>query len=166
MTRLAVAVATFLLAEPTMTLVHRFAFHGPLWCEHESHHAHPSERRIVRNDLLWIWPLLASAALIAFGGPVLGGVGIGGAAYVAAYIFAHDGIAHARFPVPRSVRRMTVFRIIAQTHRLHHRRGRRGKGAPPFGVYLAPLEHRWGLLVRYTSPTRLCAPVRHARVAN
>ena len=86
MTLVAVAVATLLLAEPTMTLVHRFVFHGPLWCEHETHHVHLSARRIVRNDLLWIWPLLAPAALVAFGGPVLVGIGIGGAAYVAAYI--------------------------------------------------------------------------------
>ncbi len=155
MVALATAIATFLLAEPVMTVVHRFVFHGPLWCEHESHHAHPTSRRIVRNDLLWTWPLLVSAVLVMFGGPVLAGLGIGGALYVAAYIFAHDGVAHGRFPVPRFIRRMTVFRIIAQTHRLHHRTR---VGAPPFGVYLAPLEHRWGLLVRYTPPTKLCGP--------
>lgn len=150
---LVVALATFVLAEPMMTLVHRFVFHAPLWCEHESHHAHPTARHIVRNDLLWTWPLLASAALVVFGGPVLAGLAIGGALYVAAYIFAHDGVAHGRFPVPRVVRRMTVFRVIARTHRLHHRSR---VGAPPFGVFLAPLEHRWQLLVRYTPPTKLC----------
>jgi hypothetical protein len=152
---LAVALITLVLAEPVMTLVHRFIFHGPLRCEHESHHVRPTARRIVRNDLLWLWPLLGSAVLVAFGSPVLAGVGIGGAVYVAVYIFAHDGVAHGRFPVPSWVRRMTVFRIIAQTHRLHHRSR---VGAPPFGVYLAPLEHRWGLLVRYTPPTKLCGP--------
>jgi beta-carotene 3-hydroxylase len=138
-----------------MTLVHRFVFHGPLWCEHESHHADPTARHIVRNDVLWTWPLLASAALVAFGGPALAGLGIGGALYVAAYIFAHDGVAHGRFPVPRWVSRMTVLRVIARTHRLHHRSH---GGAPPFGVYLAPLEHRWKLLVRYTPPTKVCGP--------
>jgi hypothetical protein len=51
-----VAVATFVLAEP-LTLIHRLLFHGPLWCEHRSHHAHPNARRVVRNDLLWLWPL-------------------------------------------------------------------------------------------------------------
>ena len=152
---LVAAIVTLILAEPLMTLVHRFVFQGPLWCEHESHHAHPTVRRIVRNDLLWVWPLLGSVVLIAVGGPVLAGVGMGGAAYVAAYIFAHDGVAHGRFPVPRAVRRLTVFRIIAQTHRLHHRTR---TGAHPFGVYLAPLEQRWGLLVRYTPPTKLCGP--------
>jgi len=152
----AVVALTVLLAEPLMTVVHRFVFHGPLWCEHESHHAYPTARRVVRNDALWIWPLLVSAALVVFGGRMVAGVGLGGALYVAAYIFAHDGVAHGRFPVPRFVRRMTVFRIIAQTHRLHHRTR---VGAPPFGVYLAPLEHRWGILVRYTPPTKLCAPL-------
>jgi beta-carotene 3-hydroxylase len=153
MVLLAVAVATLALAEPLMTLVHRYVFHGPLWCEHESHHAHPTARRIVRNDLLWLWPLGVSAALVMFGGPALAGLGIGGVLYVVAYIFAHDGVAHGRFPVPRLVRRATIFRVIAQTHRLHHRTR---VGAPPFGVYLAPLEHRWRLLVDYTPPTKIC----------
>ena len=154
---LTVALATLVLAEPLMTVVHRFAFHGPLWCEHRSHHAHPTARRIVRNDLLWVGPLLVSAALITIGGPVCVGVGVGGAAYVAAYVFAHDGVSHGRFWVPRAVRRLTVFRIIAQTHRLHHRGGRDGAGAPPFGVYTAPLEHRWRLLADYRPPTKLCS---------
>ena len=157
---LAVAVATMILAEPAMTVVHRYVFHGPLWCEHESHHTHPTVRRIVRNDLLWIWPLLAAALLVAIGGAVPAGLGIGGAAYVGAYIFAHDGVAHGRFPVPRWVRRLSVLRIIAQTHRLHHRTP---TGAHPFGVYLAPLEHRWGLLVHYTPPTKVCGPSHAAR---
>ena len=159
MTTFLVALATHVLAEPLMTLVHRFVFHGPLWCEHESHHAHPNSRRIVRNDLLWSWPLLASVAMVLFGSSVLAGLGIGGVLYVAAYIFAHDGVAHGRFWVPRAVRRMSVFRIIAKTHRLHHRGGAGGVGAPPFGVYLAPLEHRWGILTNYTPPTKLCGPV-------
>lgn len=141
-----------------MTLVHRFVFHGPLWCEHRSHHAHPGARRIVRNDLLWVGPLFAAATLVIFGGPILVGAGIGGAVYVAAYVFAHDGVAHGRFRVPRRIRRMTVFRVIAQTHRLHHRGGRDGVGAPPFGVYTAPLEYRWRMLARYTPPTKVCAP--------
>ena len=150
---LAVAAVTFAVAEPVMTLVHRFLFHGPLWCEHESHHTHPTARRLVRNDLLWAWPLLGSAILVAVGGPVLAGLGIGGALYVVAYVFAHDGVAHGRFAVPRSVRRLAMFRVIARTHRLHHRTR---TGAHPFGVYLAPLERRWGLLVRYTPPTKPC----------
>jgi sterol desaturase/sphingolipid hydroxylase (fatty acid hydroxylase superfamily) len=90
----------------------------------------------------------------------MAGLGIGGALYVAAYVFAHDGVAHGRFWVPRAVRRMRLFRIIARTHRLHHRGGAGGVGAPPFGVYLAPLEHRWGLLTDYTPPTKLCGPLR------
>jgi hypothetical protein len=142
-----------------MTLVHRFVFHGPLWCSHKSHHEHPTARRIVRNDLLWLWPLLASAALVSLGSPVLVGLGIGGAAYVAAYILAHDGVAHGRFRVPTAVRRMTVFRVVAQTHHLHHRGGRDGVGASPFGVYLAHLEHRWRLSARYSPPTKVCWPV-------
>jgi beta-carotene 3-hydroxylase len=156
----AAAGLTSLGFEPVMALVHRFLFHGPLWCSHKSHHEHPTARRIVRNDLLWLWPLLGSAALVSFGGPLSVGVGLGVAAYVAAYVFAHDGVAHGRFWVPGVVRRMTVFRVVAQTHRLHHRGGRDGVGAPPFGVFLAALEYRWGLGARYAPPTKLCSPVR------
>ena len=155
---LTVALGTLVVAEPLMTLVHRFVFHGPLWCEHKSHHEHPTVARIVRNDLLWVWPLLASALLITFGGPVLIGIGVGGALYVAAYIVAHDGVAHGRFWVPAFIRRATVLRVVARTHRLHHRGGRDGVGAAPFGVYLAHLEHRWGLSTRYRPPTKTCSP--------
>jgi beta-carotene 3-hydroxylase len=97
MTMWLVVVGTLVLAEPMMTLVHRFVFHGPLWCEHESHHRQPTARSILRNDRLWIGPLATSALLVVLGGPVLTGIGIGLFTYVAAYIFAHDGIAHGRF---------------------------------------------------------------------
>jgi len=89
---------------------------------------------------------------------VLVGIGIGGGMYVGAYVFAHDGVAHGRFWVPAVVRRMTVFRVVAQTHRLHHRGGREGVGASPFGVYGAPLEHRWQLTAHDVPPTKLCSP--------
>ena len=157
-TELAVALGTLVAAEPLMALVHRFVFHGPLWCEHKSHHEHPTARRIVRNDLLWAWPLLTSTLLITFGDPVLVGLGIGGTLYVGAYILAHDGVAHGRFRVPAFIRRATVFRVVAKTHRLHHRGGRDGVGASPFGVYLAHLEHQWGLSARYRPPTKVCSP--------
>jgi len=158
LTELAIAATTLVVAEPVMALVHRFVFHGPLWCEHKSHHEHPTIRRIVRNDLLWLWPLLTSALLVGFGDPVLVGFGIGGALYVAAYIVAHDGVAHGRFWVPAFIRRASILRVIAKTHRLHHRGGRNGVGASPFGVYLAHLEHRWGLSARYRPPTKVCPP--------
>ena len=154
------AVATLALAEPVMTVIHRFLFHGPLWCEHRSHHAHPTARRLVRNDMLWLWPLAGAAALLVWGWPALRGVGIGSAAYVGAYVFAHDGVAHGRFRVPRVVRRLAVFRGIAETHRLHHRHP---AGAPPFGVYLTALEYRWRLTVRYSPPPKTCGPASAAR---
>jgi beta-carotene 3-hydroxylase len=158
-TELAVALLTLVVSEPVMAVVHRFVFHGPLWCEHESHHAHPTAHRIVRNDLLWVWPLLAAAALVTFGGPVLAGVGIGGAAYVAAYILAHDGVAHGRFWVPRFLKRMRVLRLLVETHHLHHRGGRHG-GASPFAVYAAPLEHGWQVSEDFVPATKDCTPAQ------
>src|SRR6185295_8837126 len=156
LTEVVVAGVTLVVAEPAMAVVHRFAFHGPLWCSHKSHHEHPTARHLVRNDLLWAWPLLASAMLIRFGDAVLVGLGLGTIAYVAAYILAHDGVAHRRFWVPRFLRRMTMFRVIAATHQLHHCGGREGADATPFGVYLARLEYRWHLSARYRPPTKVC----------
>jgi beta-carotene 3-hydroxylase len=162
-TDLAVAVLTLIVAEPVMALVHRFIFHGPLWCSHESHHQHPTARRIVPNDLLWFWPLLAAAVLVTFGGSVLAGIGIGTAAYVGAYIFIHDGVAHGRFRVPGFVKRMRVAQALAETHQLHHRGGRHG-GASPFAVYAAPLEHAWQMSRDFVPAAKPCppAPVRAA----
>ena len=158
LTQIAAAAVTLVAYEPFMAVLHRFLFHGPLWCWHKSHHEHPSARQLVRNDFLWVWPLSVSVLLMTFGGPVLVGVGIGTAAYVAAYIVAHDGIAHGRFWVPHFLRRLPLFRVVAETHGLHHRDGRSGVGATPFGVYLAGLEYRWGLSAAYTPPTKVCAP--------
>jgi len=158
LTTVAVAFGTLMALEPVMALVHRFLFHGPLWCSHKSHHEHPAARRIVRNDLLWVWPLMSSAVLIAVGGPVLTGIGIGTSTYVAAYILAHDGVAHGRFRVPAMVRRNALLQRVAHTHRLHHRGGRAGVGAPPFGIYSAALEHRWRLSDSYSPPTKICSP--------
>jgi hypothetical protein len=93
------------------------------------------------------------------------GIGIGIAVYVAAYILAHDGIAHGRFWVPPVLRRLPLFRVVTETHYLHHRGGRDGVGASPFGVYLAALEHRWGLSVGYRPPTIICVPRSSSRAA-
>ena len=162
MVTLVVAVGTLLVAEPAMALVHRFVFHGPLWCSHKSHHEHPSAGRIVRNDLLWLWPLLTSAVLLTFGGPVLVGIGLGTAGYVAAYIFVHDGVAHGRFWVPMFVRRMRGFRLLAQAHHLHHRGGRHG-GVSPFAVYAALWEQH--VSEGFVPATKPCSPV-HVRATS
>jgi beta-carotene 3-hydroxylase len=154
-----IALVTLVAFEPSMALVHRFVFHGPLWCWHESHHAHPTARRIVRNDLLWLWPLAGAAALVAVGGPIAIGIGIGTVAYVGAYILAHDGIAHGRFPVPAFLKRMRTFRLLADMHHLHHRGGRRG-GASPFAVYAAPLEQRWQMSEAFVPAPKPCPPAR------
>jgi beta-carotene 3-hydroxylase len=167
-TELGIALVTLATFEPVMATIHRFLFHGPLWCWHKSHHEQPTARQLVLNDLLWMPPLLTAAALIAVGvrlSPGIGpdamvGLGIGTAAYVAAYVLAHDGVAHGRFPVPPALRRMAVFRVVARTHSLHHRGGRTGTGAVPFGVYAAHLEYRWRLNAGYAPPTKLCSPIK------
>lgn len=143
-----VALATLALAEPAMAIVHRFVFHGPLWSSHRSHHEHPTARRLVFNDLLWIPPLALALGLVAAGlvsdrgGPIMVGLGAGIGGYVFAYVFAHDGVAHGRFWVPARVKRWPMFRAITRAHHAHHRGGPSGTGAAPFSVYLAVLEHR------------------------
>ena len=164
---LVAATVTAVVFEPLMAIVHRYLFHGPLWCWHKSHHEQPTARTLVRNDLLWVWPLSAAGLLVAYGGVVLAGVGLGIATYVVAYIVAHDGVAHGRFRVPSLLRGAGLFRLVAETHGLHHRGGRDGAGAPPFGVYLAHVEYRVGIGADYSAPTKVCNPiVREARTGS
>src|SRR6188508_3333580 len=99
---LAVAAVTLVVSEPAMTLVHRWIFHGPLWCVHRSHHAAPTVRRLVSNDLLWAAHFTVTGALISlslwFGDAAWArtilGIALGAAGYGLAYILAHDGVAH------------------------------------------------------------------------
>jgi len=136
------------LSEPVMTLIHRWLFHGPLWCMHRSHHEFPASRKLVKNDLLWLSYFVFATAIFLLsvfyfdqlGGQILTGVSSGAALYGAAYIFAHDGVAHGRFYVPRSIKRHSFFRRLTMAHGSHHRGGVQGPGSAPFGVYSGPFE--------------------------
>jgi beta-carotene 3-hydroxylase len=158
-----VAILTMVLFEPAMALVHRWLFHGPLWCLHRSHHEQPRARRLVPNDALWVTYFVAFGALIAFGAqsvaPWAGaavGFGAGACAYGIAYLAAHDGLAHGRFWMPAVLRRSRAVRRLVRAHHHHHRDGTAGMGAPPFGVYAAHLELEWGLSEDYEPRYRSC----------
>ncbi|RKQ95845.1 beta-carotene 3-hydroxylase [Kushneria sinocarnis] len=100
---------------------HRFIMHGFLWCWHRSHH---SERHgpFEMNDLFAVLFAIPSIALILLGSlghPAALAVGLGIAAYGAAYFLFHDGLVHRRFPVPFN-RQRPFWRRRIQAHRLHH----------------------------------------------
>jgi len=164
----ATAVGALVAFEPLMAAVHRFLFHGPLWCSHRSHHERPTARRLVSNDFLWV-PYLALAAVLALAGAVwwqrvfgqiLVGVGAGAAGYALAYILAHDGLAHGRFWMPAFLRRSALGRRLIRSHRRHHRGGTSGLGAAPFGIYGAPLEIALRIGDGFTPTARSCEPDR------
>ena len=136
---LSIVLITLVVFEPLMSVVHRRLFHGPLWRWHRSHHESPNAHRLVLNDLIWVIHFALSGILILLGAA---GIGSGAALYGLAYVLAHDGLAHGRFPVPSVLRRTRLFRRLIRAHHLHHRTSSGSLGAVPFGIYSALVELR------------------------
>ncbi len=116
--------------------------HGPLWSLHESHHV-PHEGRLEKNDLFGVFFALPSIALIWVGthgwAPALW-IGLGMAAYGAAYFIFHDIIVHRRVKIPYKPGGGYLQRI-TQAHRIHHATRERD-GAVSFGFLYAPALER------------------------
>lgn len=150
MIALAAFVATFALMEGWAAALHRFAWHGPMWFVHQSHHQGTAVRR---DDGRWEWnDLLAlshappSMALIAWGvfgsgswaAPALG-AGVGMTLFGACYVLIHDGFVHERLPL-RTLRRWAPFERIRRAHLIHH-----AHNAAPYGLFWPVLtgDRRW-----------------------
>jgi beta-carotene 3-hydroxylase len=132
MTRLLVAVGAFCAMEVVSYAAHRWVMHGLAMAWHRSHHA-PPRGALEANDL---FPVCFSAvgvllfALAALGwAPVLWWVGVGVAAYGAAYLFVHEVYIHHRLPVP--VPRVAYLEWLREAHRAHH-----VGGGEPYGMLL------------------------------
>jgi beta-carotene 3-hydroxylase len=137
-----VAMLVAAAMEPWAALLHGRVWHRWLWTVHRSHHRRRTGG-FERNDLLSALhaPLAIAAVLYGCAGPagwpreVIYGVGVGMSAFGAAYLIAHDGLVHGRWPV-RPLLRLGYFRRIVRAHRKHHR----GAGGPPYGLFLGPWE--------------------------
>lgn len=120
-TKVVIFLAAFGGMEVVACVTHRFVMHGALWCWHRSHHE-PRHGMFERNDLFAVIFALPAMLLIWLGVNVSGWwlpLGLGITAYGAAYAVFHDGLVHARFPVPLDGR-AGFWRERVQAHRIHH----------------------------------------------
>ncbi len=136
-----VAVAVTAAMDLWAAFLHGFAWHGPLWTIHRTHHA-PRAGRFERNDALSGLHAPIAGALIVVGSRASPGlvrdaaigVGAGMTAFGALYLLIHDGLVHARLPVQR-LAALPILRAIVEAHREHHRHGR-----APYGILFGPWE--------------------------
>jgi beta-carotene 3-hydroxylase len=126
--------------EPYSAVIHRVAWHGPLWVLHRYHHRVRSGGGANPNDLLSASHAVISMAAIAGGliasgvaREVLLGVGAGLILYGALYFIFHDGMVHGRLPVA-GLLRFRVCRSMKAAHDVHHQTNR-----APYGFFLSPL---------------------------
>jgi beta-carotene 3-hydroxylase len=132
MTPLLLAAVAFAAMELVSYAAHRWVMHGVAMVWHRSHHAPPSGR-LERNDLFPLCFSVLGVALFALptlgvGRPLLW-VGVGVAAYGAAYLFVHEVYIHRRLPVP--VPRLAYLEWLREAHRAHH-----VGGGEPYGMLL------------------------------
>jgi beta-carotene 3-hydroxylase len=133
---LPVALATCVVMELWAALVHRLAWHGPLWSWHQPHHGR--ERGWSTNDVLSASHAPVAIALILYGCTAEGviaqltfGVGIGMTVFGVAYVVVHDGFVHRRLPLA-FLGSLPYFAHLRRAHHQHH-----ATGGPPFGLFAA-----------------------------
>ena len=140
-----VAIGVALSMEPWSMVVHKLAWHGPLWWGHESHHV-PTKGWLELNDLFAAAHAPVAIFLIVYGFEagdtrlhhMLIAIGYGMTAFGVSYFLVHDGFIHGRLPLA-FLARFRYFRRVRNAHRAHHNRD----DAPPFGLFLGPQELQW-----------------------
>jgi beta-carotene 3-hydroxylase len=144
-----VALVTAVAMDAWAAILHRVAWHGPLWSIHGSHHR-ARRGRFEANDALSLLHAPLAVALILYGcagpeGPlreVLFGLGLGMTAFGLAYVVVHDGLVHGRLPVRRLLA-IRALREVVDAHRIHHARHHADpRGGPPYGFFFGPRELR------------------------
>ena len=134
-----VACVVFIAMEPWSRVLHRDAWHGPLYAVHHSHHEPTGP--LEANDLFALAHAVPAATLIVLGLEFDGwlasiglGVGCGMTAFGAAYALVHEGLVHERFPVP-FLNRFRWLRRVKAAHQAHHH-----TGLAPYGLFLGLQE--------------------------
>ncbi len=138
-----VFLTTFILMEGVSWFTHKYIMHGLLWHLHEDHHQPNHEHWFEKNDAFFIIFAVPSILLCFFGSQAgfnwLFFVGIGIAAYGAAYFFVHDIFIHQRFKVLRRTDNI-YFRAIRKAHKVHHKHLGKEDGEC-FGMLWVPLKY-------------------------
>lgn len=124
-------------------LLHRRAWHGPLWSVHRTHHE-PHSGWLEKNDALSFLHAPIAIALILFGcfgepgvaREIAYGAGLGMTLFGALYMVFHDGLVHGRLPVG-FLRRFDYVDVVCRAHAVHHQ-----KNGGPYGFFHVPAKLR------------------------
>jgi beta-carotene 3-hydroxylase len=117
--------------------LHRWAFHGPLWRVHRTHHV-ARHGPFELNDFFSLIFALASIGLLIVGlhdplrSPAFA-VGVGFTIYGVLYFVIHDLFTHRRYLPFQS--KNPVMRLLKQAHLRHHHSAEQ-RGQEPFGLFL------------------------------
>lgn len=120
-----VFLLAFFFMEFMAWFVHKYLMHGLLWSLHRDHHKKDHDGFFEWNDIFFIMFAAPSIYLIYKGfnngaaDPRLW-MGLGIAAYGAAYVFVHDVFVHQRFRIFRKIDN-PYFRALRKAHRVHHK---------------------------------------------
>ena len=136
--RILITIATVIVMEPLVALIHRHVMHGFGWGWHRDHHE-PGHDRIERNDLYALVGAVFSVLVFAVAGTIdhwLFWIAVGMTIYGFLYALLHDGLVHRRYPIGLTPKRGYLARLV-EAHHLHH--AVRGKeGGVSFGFLYAP----------------------------
>jgi len=129
-----VFVLAFFATEFAAWFAHRYIMHGILWALHKDHHVN-IKGNLEHND--WFAVIFAIPSIVCiFAGlkydlPLVLTMGIGMAAYGAAYFIVHDVFIHQRIKLFRNTRNSYLL-AIRRAHKIHHRQTGKN-GAESFG---------------------------------
>jgi beta-carotene 3-hydroxylase len=136
--KIAAFLGAFLFMEGAAWFTHKYIMHGPLWVWHKSHHS-PRHGVFEKNDLFAVVFSLPSIILCVIGGSQgfnwIFFLGLGIAAYGAAYSIFHDIIVHRRLKHKYKAESKYMKRII-RAHKIHHKTTTK-EGAEAFGFLFA-----------------------------
>jgi beta-carotene 3-hydroxylase len=134
-------IATIIVMEGIVTLIHRHIMHGIGWHLHRSHHV---ERLggLELNDFYSIGFSALGFVLFVLGakiGGILLWIAIGYSIYGLLYFLVHDGLVHGRLAIAWRPRSGYLHRLIA-AHYIHHRSDGRLPAISCGFLYAPPLE--------------------------
>ncbi len=135
------AAASFAGMEVSAYVLHRFAFHGPLWGVHKTHHE-PSHGHgpFEANDLFSVGFAAVSMAAMWAGredprASTAFPLGLGVAVYGGLYFVLHDVYTHGRFARLKTTN--PAAQAVKRAHGRHHQ-SLTQDGQEPYGLFLFP----------------------------
>ena len=147
-----IAIATMLVMEFAVALIHKYVMHGFGWGWHRSHHEPRRQAGWEKNDLYAIVFAAATIGLFALGDmdAPLWWIALGLTLYGMVYGLLHDVLIHKR--VPHRWRPSSPYlQRLTTAHYLHHATKTR-EGGVSFGFLYAPPVERLREQLRRNKP--------------